>query len=141
MTHSYGPHDPSTAPTTITVGAGSNEHPVPPHPALVRQREQLNSIAAGQSAKSSVLAAVNSAAPDDVKARIDAAIMRVARRGGVFSANDFRDDFPESGGVVGARVAVLARQFFTHVGYVPSSKGSTHGHEIKTWRIREAAAA
>lgn len=82
------------------------------------------------------ISAANDAAPDRVKARIDAAVMRVARRGGVFSANDFRDEFPESGPVVGARVSALAKRHgFVHVGYVASTKASTHGHPIKTWRL------
>ena len=90
-------------------------------------------------AKARGITAANDAASDDVKDRIDAAIMRRARRGGVFSANDFRDEFPESGPIVGSRVNTLARQHnFEHVDYVPSTKASTHGHPIKTWRLRGA---
>lgn len=90
-------------------------------------------------AKSRGIASANDAAAEDVKDRIDAAIMRRARRGGVFSANDFRDEFPESGPIVGARVSALASKHFEHVGYVASTKASTHGHPIKTWRLRGAA--
>lgn len=133
----YGPHSPATAPSTTRDGLDL-------HPDIIEQRRQLNDIAAGVAvpSKAAVLASVNAAASDDDKARIDAAILSVARRGGVFSANDFRDMFPDiSGGVVGARVNALARKHFVHVGYVASTKGNTNGHEIKTWQLRSAVAA
>lgn len=49
--HLYGPHDPSTAPTTVTclreresgVGQEEYEHPIPPQ--LLRQRQVLNTRA------------------------------------------------------------------------------------------------
>lgn len=47
---SYGPHDPDTAPATVsafTPGKWPVEVEVPRHPALIRQREQLNARAAG----------------------------------------------------------------------------------------------
>ena len=68
--------------------------------------------------------------------------MTVARRGGTFSANDVRGLLPRElaeGGLMGARFNALARRHFEHVGYTASSKGNTHGHDIKTWRLRGAA--
>lgn len=47
MTRTYGPHSPATAPTTVTVGYGAREHEEPLHPALVRQRQQVNALACG----------------------------------------------------------------------------------------------
>lgn len=83
--------------------------------------------------------AANDAAADDVKARIDAAIMRVARTGREFSANDFRDMFPESGPIVGGRVNALAiKHKFVDVGSVRSTKPNTHGHKITLWQWRGA---
>src|SRR5690349_21527181 len=52
----------------------------------------------------------NDAAPDDVKARIDAAIRRWAAKGVEFSANDLRDEFPGvSGPIVGGRFDAASR--------------------------------
>lgn len=89
--------------------------------------------------KSEALASVNAAASDDDRARIDAAILAVASRGGVFSANDVRPLLADAHGpLIGARFNALARAGrIRRVGYEPSTKGNTHGHEVKTW---EAAA-
>lgn len=48
MARPYGPHDPSTAPDSVTVGRPGRyqgSEVVPIHPALVRQRQQLNTRA------------------------------------------------------------------------------------------------
>lgn len=90
----------------------------------------------GRTTKATVLAAVNAAATDDDKARIDAAILRVAARGGEFSANDVRPLLDGlTGGIVGARFNALARAGrIVRVGYVASTKGNTHSHPVATWR-------
>ena len=67
--------------------------------------------------------------------RIEAAILKVAGSGRTFSANDVR---PLLRGIpgqrIGPRFGVLARRgLIRHVGYLPSTKGNTHGHDIKTW--------
>lgn len=133
----YGPHDESTAPRTTTVGAGSNEPAAPIHPALVKQRQQLNQLAHNPAAvtKATVLAAVNDAADVGVAARIDAAILAVARRGGVFSANEVRPLVPDAPGpLMGARFnAAAKRGLISRVGYVASTKESTHGHPVAEW--------
>ena len=59
----------------LLVGANSNERPEPIHPALIRQREQLNAIATG---KASTLAAVSAAAPEDEWQVFVAAVRQVA---------------------------------------------------------------
>lgn len=85
--------------------------------------------------KTTALAAVNDAAPAPDRAVIDAAILRVARRGGAFSANDVRELLPEVGPLMGARFNALARRgLIERVGYVPSTKGNTHGHPVAEWR-------
>lgn len=135
MTHRYGPHRPEDAPTHTRTQNGDG---APLHPDLIRQRVELNTLAHGGRlpGKAAVLAAVNDAADPDVKARIDAAIRRVAARGGVFSANDVRPLIPDvRGGVVGARFNAAARSgLIVRVGYVASSKGNTHGHPVAEWR-------
>ena len=87
--------------------------------------------------KDAVLTAVNAAAPADVKARIDAAILKLAATGRPFSANDCRSLFPDvKGAVIGGRFNALG-----HAGRirktgdrVPSTLGNTNGHEIHVWR-------
>lgn len=86
--------------------------------------------------KDAALAAVNAAAPEDVKARIDAAILRLAETGKPFSANDCRQLFPDvKGAVIGGRFNALgnAGRIRKTGERVPSTLGSTHGHEIHVW--------
>lgn len=86
--------------------------------------------------KASGIAAANTA-PADVKDRVDRAILRVARIGQEFSANDLRTDLVGvPGPVVGGRFNALAQQGLIAPTdrRVPSNLGSTHGHEIKVWR-------
>lgn len=92
-------------------------------------------------ARNAALDAVNAATSPEVKARIDAAILTVARRGGEFSANDVRPLIPDlRGGVIGGRFGALSRRgVIEKVGAEPSSKGNTHGHDIKRWRLVGAA--
>lgn len=86
--------------------------------------------------KETALAAVNTAAPEDFAARIDAAIRSAAALGTPFSANDLRAAFSDAPGpLVGARFNAAAKAgLIEHVGYVPSSKANTHGHDLKLWR-------
>lgn len=42
MSHNYGPHRPEDAPSTLEVHQGHDVLEVPRHPALIRQREQIN---------------------------------------------------------------------------------------------------
>lgn len=93
-------------------------------------------------AKSRGIAAANDAAPDDVKARIDAAIRRWAAKGVEFSLNDVRPEFADvSGGIVGARVNAAARNglIVDTDRQIPSTLPSTHGHKITVWRGAQAA--
>lgn len=143
----YGPHRPEDAPTTVVIGYGSNERQVPMPAALLVQREAINRLAHGEvvhPTKAEALDRVNAKLSAADKARIDAAILEVARRGSVFSANEVRPLLPESlteGGVMGGRFGALSKAGdIVHVGYVPSSKSNTHGHDIKTWRLAEALA-
>lgn len=88
------------------------------------------------------ITAANDAAPEDVKASIDAAIRRWAAKGVEFSANDLRDEFPGvSGPVVGGRftVAANANVIVDTNKMVRSTLPSTHGHKITVWRGAEAA--
>lgn len=83
-----------------------------------------------------VLGQVNRNAKPAHRQRIDAAIRHAVETGHEFSANDIRttlQDIP--GPLIGARFNAAARAgVIRHVGYVPSSKGNTHGHDIKLWR-------
>lgn len=86
--------------------------------------------------KARTLAAVNDAAPDDIKARIDAAILRLAATGREFSANDCRHEFPGvNTAVIGGRFSALgfAKRIRKTGQKVPSTLGNTHGHEIHVW--------
>jgi 23S rRNA G2445 N2-methylase RlmL len=77
-------------------------------------------------------------APADVKAAIDAAILRLARLGAPFSANDCRREFPNvKGAVIGGRFNALGRAgLIRKTGQrVPSSLGNTNGHEIHVWQV------
>lgn len=87
--------------------------------------------------KRTAIAAVNDAAPADVKNRVDRAIIRLASAGREFSANDLRTELEGvPGPVVGGRFNALAKQgvIVQTGGRVPSNLGSTHGHELKCWR-------
>lgn len=86
--------------------------------------------------KANGIAAANTA-PDAIKSRVDQAILRVARLGQEFSANDLRaelDGVP--GPLVGARFNALGKQglIVQTDRRVPSNKGNTHGHKIECWR-------
>jgi hypothetical protein len=87
------------------------------------------------------IGAANAAAPDDVKARIDAAIRRWAAKGVEFSANDLRSEFEVTGAVVGARFNAAAKAgVIVDTGKrVPSTLPSTKGHEVRLWRGAQAA--
>lgn len=92
----------------------------------------------GQAAelKRTGIAAANDNAAASVKARIDAAIRKLAASGREFSANDLRVELAGiSGPVVGGRFNALARAgVIAPTGNrVPSNLGSTHGHELKCW--------
>lgn len=89
----------------------------------------------GTVTKHAVLAAVNDAADPDVAARIDAAILACARRGGVFSANQVRPLVPDvPGPLMGARFnAAAQRGLIKRVGYTASTKTNTHGHPVAEW--------
>ena len=86
--------------------------------------------------KAAGIAAAN-AAPTEVKNRVDRAILRLARTGREFSANDLRSELEGvPGPVVGARFNALGRQrlIVQTDRRVPSNKGNTHGHKIECWR-------
>lgn len=89
----------------------------------------------GPVAKSAALASVNAAADTDDKARIDAAILQVARRGQPFSANDVRPLVPNAPGpLMGARFnAAAKRGVIKRIGYVASTKANTHAHPVAEW--------
>lgn len=101
------------------------------------QHPQLCSCAHVPALKAAGIAAANDNAAPDVKARIDAAIRRIAASGREFSANDLRADLAGiTGPVVGGRFTALSNAgVISFTGKrVASNLGSTHGHEIKVWR-------
>jgi hypothetical protein len=105
---------------------------------LATQHPDLCGCIEGRERKARILAAVNDAAPADVKAAIDAAILRLARLGAPFSANDCRREFPNvKGAVIGGRFNALGRAgLIRKTGErVPSSLGNTNGHEIHVWQV------
>lgn len=96
------------------------------HPTLCR---------CGEQAKAEGIARATAAAPPADRDRIDAAIRKVAARGGEFSANSVRELVPDlTGPLMGARFNALARAGeIRHVGYEKSRKASTHAHDVKVW--------
>jgi hypothetical protein len=85
--------------------------------------------------KADGIARANNASAD-VKARVDRAILRLARTGKEFSANDLRTELEGvPGPVVGGRFNALGKQGVIRKTdrRVPSNLGSTHGHEIYLW--------
>jgi hypothetical protein len=111
----------------------------------VRRRRQLNlgkhdcatpvPTAAGE--RDAALAGVSSARPDAVRAAL-LIITDTARRYETFSANSCRiemDIADVPGPAIGAAFGQAVRDgIIRRDGYVASSKGNTHGHEIKQWR-------
>jgi hypothetical protein len=89
-----------------------------------------------QARKRDALRRVNGGAAPAHRERIDAAIRHAVQTGNEFSANDIRatlQDVP--GPLIGARFNAAARAgVIRHVGYIPSSKPNTNGHDIKLWR-------
>lgn len=98
--------------------------------------ERLRVVLDAKARKRFVLGRVNRNAKPEHRQRIDAAIRQAASTGNPFSANDIRrglDDIP--GPLIGARFNAAARAgVIRHVGYEASTKGNTHGHDIKLWR-------
>lgn len=82
------------------------------------------------------IARAESAADPDDRARIDAAIREVAARGEPFSANDVRALVLDvTGPLMGARFLAAANAgHIVKVGYVQSTKASTHAHPVAQWR-------
>lgn len=69
-------------------------------------------------------------------AAIDTAIAAYAATGDPFSANDLRHVLPEDlpSSLFGARFMAASKQrLIRKAGYVPSTKESTHAHEIRIW--------
>ena len=93
--------------------------------------------------KDYALAAVDASTPTTQREHIEAAILAVARKGQPFSANEVRsrlDGVP--GQRIGPRFAALAKRgLIRHVGYQPSTKGNTHGHDVKVWQATERLTA
>lgn len=131
--HQYGPHDPSTVPTTVEVGRPGRyqgTERVPVHPAIVRQREQLNNLAAGIALKAEGQQRALDAHPDD-RARVEAAIRRLAATGKPFSANDARSLHGVRGGVVGATFTALCKaEVIRPIGDEVSTDRGTHGKTV-----------
>lgn len=89
----------------------------------------------GSTLKADALARVNDAAPEDFRTRIDAAIRSAAALGEPFSANDLRATFADvPGPLIGARFNAAAKAgVIRRIGYVTSTKASTHGHPVAEW--------
>ncbi len=90
-------------------------------------------IAEGVRRKVRGQAAASAAHPDD-RARVEAAIRRLAASGQPFSANDARSIHGVKGGVVGATFTALKTEgLIRRIGREASTSASTHGHEIGQW--------
>ena len=83
------------------------------------------------------LAATADANPEAINAAV-LIITDAARRMETFSANTIRVELDAAqipGPVVGAAFGKAAKQgIIRRDGYVPSTLGNTHGHEVKQWR-------
>jgi len=90
----------------------------------------------GEQGKAEGIARTTAAASTDERARIDAAIRKVAARGVEFSANDVRPLIADAHGpLVGARFNALARAgIIRDTGVrVKSTQAATHAHEVRVW--------
>ena len=93
----------------------------------------------GQRLKAAGQSIATAAHPDD-RAKVDAAIKRLAATGRPFSANDARQLHGVKGGVVGAAFTAARKAgLIKRIGREPSSAASTHGHEIGQWVGMNAA--
>lgn len=91
-------------------------------------------------ARDQALAAVTAHSDSQDIAVVDQAILTVAGRGGLFSANDVRPLLPvlRSNNLVGARFRALAglKRIHRVKGmYVPSNDPGTHAHPIAVWTV------
>lgn len=118
--------------------------PATPTPAQLAAEESAardRGLAAARAAKAQGMTAATSAHPDE-RARVEAAVRKLAAQGKPFSANDARAIHGVKGGVVGAVFnALRAEGLIAPCGDEPSDSGSTHGHRIFRWQGIRAAAA
>lgn len=98
--------------------------------------EQLDLLAQARAARDAGMARTTNAADEDEIAVVDAAILRLARAGVEFSANDIRAELDGvRGPLIGARFnAARMRKLIAPVSYTPSTDPRTHAHPIRTWR-------
>lgn len=79
--------------------------------------------------------AIATAAHPDDRAKVEAAIRRLAATGRPFSANDARQIHGIKGGVVGAAFTALHKAgVIQPVGDERSTEAGTHGHRIFKWQ-------
>ena len=124
-----------STPSSLAAWAARQPNRCPNGYDLAAQHPGLCDCQRAAARKTSGIAATNGATPIDVKARIDAAIRKWAASGREFSANDLRHEFGVTGPVVGGRFNAAARAgLIRDTGRrVPSTKGSTNGHEVRVW--------
>lgn len=78
--------------------------------------------------------AVASAAHPDERAKVDAAIRRLAAMGREFSSNDARGLHGVTGPVVGAAFTAARKAgVIRAVGFTTSTDPGTHAHPVRTW--------
>src|SRR5690606_6302550 len=87
----------------------------------------------GEAGKAHGQAVASAARPDD-RARVDAAIRRLAATGREFSSNEARAIHGVSGPVVGAAFTAARKAgLIRAVGYTPSTEPGTHAHPVRVW--------
>lgn len=98
--------------------------------------DQLDLLEQARAARDEGMARTTEASGEDEITTVDTVIMRMARSGAVFSANDVRDELDEvRGPLIGARFnAARMRKLIKPVGYTPSTQPTTHMHPIRTWQ-------
>lgn len=78
--------------------------------------------------------AITTAAHPAERAKVEAAVRKLAATGRPFSANSARPLHGVSGPVVGAVFSALASEgLIRRVGYVASTEPGTHGHPVAEW--------
>ena len=120
----------STLGLEFTTGRCGDGYAVEQHPRFC----QCDQVSA---AKVAGIARANAGAGSQVKAKVDAAIRRLAATGRTFSTNDMRVELEGiPGPVVGGRFTMAQKAGVIHFTgeRVRSNLASTNGHEVKCWR-------
>jgi hypothetical protein len=99
----------------------------------------LDDLAVAEALRDAGAARADAAQPEEWKAAVDAEILRRARSGDTFTADDVSavvgDSPTGSQGAMGARfMAASRRRVIERVGFVKSGRASVHAHPVTQWK-------